>query len=141
MKKKILSVIILIIILLCALFYWKQCPKTENMENFALQGETEISSGFIRMKVWDNEAEDGDTISVYFDGKLLEKNLGILNKPFVIELGKISKGEHLFGVKAINEGTTSPASASMSIYNESEEKEFAMDATKEQPASWKIIVK
>ena len=75
MKNRIITTIILIVILLCILFCWKQCRKSEIMDNFTLQGKTEIPAGFIRLKVWDNDAEDGDTINVYFDGKLMEENL------------------------------------------------------------------
>lgn len=140
-KRKTILVIIFAILLIGLFFFVKQCRKTSETENYVLQGETTISSGFIRMKVWDNNTEDGDTINVYFDGKLLKENAAILNMPFVIELGNISKGEHLLGVKAISEGMSSPATASLSLYNGSEEKEFEMNATVKQPASWKINVK
>lgn len=139
MKRKI-AVITIILLLLGLLFYLKGCRKTDQLPEFTLQGETKISSGNIKIKVWDNNTEDDDTINVYFDGKLLKENVAIFNKPFVIELGNLSKGEYLLGVEAISEGIYSPASASLSLYNESEEQEFEMNATIKKTASWKINI-
>jgi len=141
MKKKNLLIIMIIAVLVCILLLLKRCQKTEEKISFDLQGETTISAGFIRMKVWDNETEDGDTVNVYFDGKLMKENAAILNMPFVIELGNLGKGEHILGVKAVSEGMSEPATASLSLYNDSEEKEFEMNATIRKPASWKINIK
>lgn len=141
--KYLLSIGLLLI--LCFLLY-KSClseklgSKKEFPDN-TLQGHSEISAGFLRLKIWDNDAEDGDTIKVYLDGKLIKDNLGILNMPVVVELKNLKTGEHILGVEAVDEGMSSPATATLCIYNEVEKKEFEMNATKEKPASWKITVK
>ncbi|MGF2411758.1 MAG: hypothetical protein ACQUYJ_05485, partial [Ferruginibacter sp.] len=67
--------------------------------------------------------------------------IGLLYEPLTLNFGKLSKGEHLLGVVAINEGTTSPASATIGLSNETEKNEFEMNATKDSAASWKIIIK
>ena len=67
--------------------------------------------------------------------------LGILNNPAEYKVGTLSAGEYWIGVKAINEGTTSPASASVSLGDDKVEKEFIMAAWVDSAASWKVIVK
>lgn len=140
-RKKIIVVLLFIILLAAIALYLLRDKKKETDIVFTQQGETEIEAGDIVMKVWDHEAEDGDTIQVYFKGKLIADSLAILNEPVQYKLGKLSKGEYLVGVKAINEGITSPASAHMSLSDGKNETEFSMDAWIDSAASWKIIVK
>ncbi len=108
---------------------------------FTLQGETELQAGNIVMKVWDSEAEDGDVISVYFEGKLVAEKLAILNTPTEYQLGRLGRGDYLIGVKALDEGSSSPASVHVSLSDGKAEKEFGMDATLDKAASWKVVVK
>lgn len=111
------------------------------LSTFTQQGQTEIQSGNIVMKVWDNDAEDGDSIQVYFEGKLIADSLAILNTPIEYKLGNLSAGDYFIGVKAINEGMTSPASAYVSLSDGKNKKEFSMNARIDSAASWKVIVK
>ena len=146
-KNKIISIIILII-LLAILFYFFKCSKKEESIidakpkiAYTEQGSTTLEEGPISLKIWDNNAEDGDTVKVYVDDQLLRDTIALRNQPLDLDLGKLDKGEHVLGVVAISEGTTSPASASMSLDNGKEKKEFEMDATIEKPSSWKILIK
>jgi len=108
---------------------------------FVEQGETDILAGNIVMKVWDSEAEDGDVIQVYFNGKLLADELAILNTPVEYKLGYLSPGEYTLGVSALNEGANAPASVHVSLSDGTNEKEFSMDATLITGATWKVTVK
>jgi hypothetical protein len=106
-------------------------------------------SGDIILKVWDQNAEDGDTIQIFFKGKMIADSLGILNTPVEYSLGKLPAGEYWIGIKAINEGSTSPASAYISLNRSGttsndtlpDKVSFSMDAWKDSAASWKLIVK
>lgn len=139
-KKRILLLLLLLLIAAAAWYFYPQ-KKMVKQEDFTEQGQIEISAGNITMKVWDNEAEDGDTIQVFFKGKMIADTLAILNNPVEYKLGTLSAGEYWIGVKAINEGTNSPASASVSLNDGTVEKEFIMDAWVDSAASWKVIVK
>lgn len=55
------------------------------------------------MKVYDHDAEDGDSIQVYFHNKMIADSLGILNTPVIYSLSNLKKGEYYIGVKAMNE--------------------------------------
>lgn len=140
-KRKYLLIIPLIILIAFLGYYFYPKPKKAGSIQFTQQGETELSAGTIVMKVWDREAEDGDSIQVYFDGKVIADSLAIVNNPIEYKLGRLSAGEYLLGVSAINEGTTSPASAHISLNDGKTEKEFTMDAWIDSAASWKIILK
>ena len=72
---------------------------------------------------------------------MIAESLGILNDPITYKLGNLSAGEYWLGVKAINEGMFTPASAHISLTDGKSDKEFSMDAWKDSAASWKIIVK
>lgn len=139
-KKRILLLLLLLLIAAGVWYFYPQ-KKIVKQEDFTEQGQTEISAGNITMKVWDNEAEDGDTIQVFFKEKMIADTLAILNNPVEYKLGTLSAGEYWIGVKAINEGANSPASASVSLSDGKIEKEFIMDAWIDSAASWKVIVK
>lgn len=93
------------------------------------------------MRVWDNEAEDGDTIVLYFNNKLVADSVAILNSPDTFRVGAVQRGEYLLVVKAISEGMNAPASATVSLSDGKEEKEFVMDAYIDSAAAWKVIVR
>lgn len=140
-KNKYLLIILLIALLAILAYYFSPKNKKINSLDFTQQGQTEINAGTIVMKVWDHDAEDGDSVQVFFEGKMIADSLGILNTPVEYKLGKLSAGEYWIGVKAINEGSTSPASAYISLSDGKTEKEFSMDALIDSAASWKVIVK
>lgn len=106
-----------------------------------LQGSTEMSYGAIICKIWDNETEDGDTVTVWLDGALIKDTFELLNRPLELPLGKISKGKHLFVVTAVSEGMNAPATASIGLSNGNDSSAFIMNATKDTAASWTIVIK
>jgi len=140
-RNKFLLMILLLALIAIAVYYFSKKNNKINSLDFTQQGQTELSAGTIVMKVWDHEAEDGDSIQVFFEGKMIADSLGILNTPVEYKLGKLSAGEYLLGVKAINEGMVSPASPTISLNDGKTEKEFSMEAWMDSAASWKIILK
>jgi hypothetical protein len=139
-NRNILLILLFIAILICVIYFFF-LKKNEKPIPFKLQGQTEIGAGKLILKVWDDNAEDGDTVAVYFNGKLIKDTLAILNVPDSFLLGNIEKGIYEIGIKAINEGTVSPASAAIAVSNGTEERIFDMDATLDSAASWRLIVK
>ncbi len=140
-RNKFLLVILLLALIAMTVYYFSKKNKKINLTDFTQQGQTELSAGNIVMKVWDHDAEDGDSIQVFFEGNMIADSLGILNTPVEYKLGKLSAGEYWLGVKAINEGMSSPASAHISLTDGKTEKEFSMDAWIDSAASWKVIIK
>ena len=140
-RNKYILIILLIFLLAGIGFYFFTKNKKINRLNFTQQGQTELNAGKIVMKVWDHDAEDGDSIQVFFEGKMIADSLAILNTSVEYKLGELSAGEYLLGVNAISEGMTSPASAHISLNDGKVEKQFNMDALIDSAASWKIIIK
>ena len=140
-RNKYLLIILLIALIAILGYYFFTKTKKINQQDFTQQGQTEIQAGNIIMKVWDNDAEDGDSIQIYFKGNMIADSLAILNTPIEYKLGNLSAGEYFIGVKAISEGMFSPASAYVSLSDGKNEKEFSMDAWIDSAASWKVIVK
>lgn len=140
-EKKRIGIIILLLLLIAAVIYFLCCRKKEPVIAYNLQGTTTLNYGDIKLSIWDNNTEDGDSVKVYLDDRLIRDTLGLLYEPVTLNFGKLTKGQHLLGVVAINEGSTSPASATIGLSNETEKQEFEMNATKDSAASWKIIIK
>jgi len=142
-SNKYLLIILLIIILSAVGYYFFTKNKKADFKNFTLQGQTELNAGKIGMKVWDYSAEDGDSIQVYFDGKLIADSLAIFNDPpSEYKLGRLSAGEHWIGVKAINEGTMGAASPHVRISNGRDSFDIDIEAWIDSiPSSWKVILK
>lgn len=129
-----------LLLLISSLVYFLCNRKSRDVLHATIQGETTLQAGNITMKVWDNNTEDGDTISIYFDEKLIKDSLLILNDPDTLPLGKLKPGEYLLKVKAISEGLSAPATASISLNNGKEEKEFVMNSYIDSSAAWKVII-
>ncbi|MBA3674722.1 MAG: hypothetical protein H0W75_07160 [Chitinophagaceae bacterium] len=134
---------ILLIILLSAVGYYLFTKnKKLDPKNFTQQGQSELNAGKIGMKVWDYSAEDGDSIQVYFDGKLIADSLALLYEPVEYKLGNLSAGEHWIGVKAINQGWMGAASPHVRISNGRDSFDIDIEAWKDSvPSSWKVIIK
>ncbi|MEO7306526.1 MAG: hypothetical protein ABIR78_03945 [Ferruginibacter sp.] len=143
MQKKRNKILLAILLLVAAaLLYFYFCNNSDVQKNFVQQGSTTINYSEPVIKIWDYSAVDGDTIDFYFDGKLIFKNMGLEDSPFIFRPGSLSKGEHIIGVKGINEGTMGPASPHLSISDGKEKFEFDIDAWKDSASgSWLIIVK
>jgi hypothetical protein len=142
MNKKIIVILsIIFIILIGFLFKCKVSkPQLTAIPNVEAQGSTYIKKGDISIKIWDNNTEDGDSVRVSLDGVLLKDSLALLYEPVILKVGLLDIGEHNFVVEAINEGSSSPATATISISNEKESHELVMDASIGTPALWKIHV-
>lgn len=147
-KKKLLLLLLLLLIAFGVWYFYPANKKTQ-LPAFTQQGQTEILAGNIILSVWDQNAEDGDTIQVFFKNKMIADSLNILNTPVEYDLGKLSPGEYWIGIKAINEGSTSPASAYIRLNRSGPTKNdtlpdqvsFSMDAWIDSAASWKLIIK
>jgi hypothetical protein len=141
MKNKRVLWVLFFLLIAAALAYVWWVTKKEKKLNYSLQGITTVNYGEIKLNIWDNNTEDGDSVKVYLDNKLIRDTIALLYQPLQLNIGKLSRGEHLLGVAAINEGSTSPASATIGLSNGTEKIEFEMNATKDSAASWKIFIK
>ncbi len=75
-----------------------------------------VKNRTIRLKIWDNQVEDGDVVSVFVDGKREIDHIELKNKPrqFIITLPP-GKKEFIITVFADNFGKSEPNTASVLI--------------------------
>ncbi len=135
-----LLIVLLVLLLTAAAFFYFRKSNVPARPEFHVQGSTDIPQGNITLKVWDNDTVDGDTVDVYFDNKLIAGKLGLTAQHASFALGELKTGEHTLGVKAVDEGISSPATCSVSLSNGTIQREFVMDAWIDSASSWKIIV-
>jgi hypothetical protein len=142
-RRNVLLLLLLLLLTAIAIWYFYFRTSNVDLKNFTLQGQTELNAGKIVMKVWDYSAEDGDSIQVYFDGKLIADSLAIFNDPpSEYKLGRLYAGEHWIGIKAINEGTMGFASPHVRISNGRDSVDIDIEAWIDSiPSSWKVILK
>ena len=65
---------------------------------------------------WDHGSEDGDIININLNGQVLKKNLRLTKKKQFFKV-QLSSGSNRFEVVAVNEGTSSPNTATVEISN------------------------
>ena len=75
-----------------------------------------VNSRVITVSVWDHGSIDGDRVNVYLNGRLISNNLMLKRNRTNIRLN-LSTGSNVVEIKALNEGSQSPNTASMKITN------------------------
>lgn len=140
MNKKRTIIIIIILLLLAAILFLLLKKKKQAALKTVMQGTTILHSGDITMKVWDYNAVDGDTVSVFFDNKVIFDTLYLTDSPAVHEFKNLAAGDHMLQVVAISEGSSPPATPHISITDGTSSAEFDVNSYLDSTGSWKIIV-
>lgn len=75
-----------------------------------------VNSRVITVSVWDHGRIDGDRVNLYLNGRMIRSNLKLKKNRTNIQLN-LSIGSNVVEIKALNEGSISPNTASMKITN------------------------
>lgn len=75
-----------------------------------------LQNRIFRIALSDNGTIDGDTVSVYFSGKLVADRLALTATPFIIQLEATDSTDNELIMYAENEGSVPPNTALMMIY-------------------------
>lgn len=73
--------------------------------------------------VWDGNEEDNDIINIYFNGKLIEKNLVIKNQIKTIEI-PFNGNKGTIRIQAVNEGNAIPNTVNFILRSGTNNKSF-----------------
>ena len=75
-----------------------------------------VDSDTVTIEFWDHRSEDGDIIDILLNGRPLKSNILLKNahQSFPIQL---KPGKNVFGVRAVNEGTSPPNTATVKFSN------------------------
>jgi hypothetical protein len=75
------------------------------------------NSDSVIIELWDQGNQDNDSVSVFYDGKLIESNIKLGKTKIRYRLPVSKGGEHIVSVLAENEGFYPPNTAAMILYD------------------------
>jgi hypothetical protein len=111
--------------------------QTQLPSNYTNQGTITVASKNISICIYDNSAEDGDIIDLFFNGNSLINNYEILNEEKCFN-ATLENGNNWIGINVDNEGTSPPASVTVKINDGVTEQEFDIDGEVEKPGGYII---
>ena len=82
-------------------------------------GDIKTKSKYIRIVCRDHEYEDGDRIKLLLNEAIIHPNIALKNTAYVIDV-ELKKGLNKIQFFALNEGSSSPNTAQLKVYNESD---------------------
>ena len=80
-------------------------------------GDIKTSSKFIRIICRDHEYEDGDRIKLLLNNSIIHPNITLRNSGYTIDI-KLKDGLNTIEFFALNEGTASPNTAELKVFDE-----------------------
>ena len=80
-------------------------------------GDIKTKSKFIRIVCRDHEYEDGDRIKLVLNNVVIHPNIALRNSGYTIDI-KLKEGLNTIEFFALNEGTASPNTAELKVYDE-----------------------
>jgi hypothetical protein len=100
---------------------------------------TRVKSRQIKVRVWDNQYEDGDVISLYLNEKKVISNIRLTTKPQEFQLSLEGK-ENLLTVYAEDFGIAEPNTASVEVDDGKNKQTMVLKAAKGFQESVKVVV-
>ncbi len=114
---------------------------TRSRENTLVQTFS-VSSEEIQVRLYDNGEVDGDTISVYLDGKPLISNKGLSTVPITLKLKMDEDNpEHVLIMVAENLGRIPPNTSLMMVYDGDKRYQVSITSTEQKNAMVKFRYK
>ncbi len=85
-----------------------------NGRKFTIQQRVNSNNALVKLVVWDNNTVDGDMVSIYLNGQLLQENISVTNikKELLLHL---QTGSNIIVMEAINLGRVPPNTATIGI--------------------------
>lgn len=97
----------------------------------------ESNEGIAQIQVWDDRSVDGDVISIYHNGNLVEENINLLKEKKEV-LITLDRGKNVIVMHAVNLGEIPPNSAAMLI--NTGDKQYSMVLTSDTKKSESIVI-
>lgn len=82
-------------------------------------GDIKTKSKYIRILCRDHEYEDGDRIKLILNKAIVHPNITLRNSAYIIEV-ELKVGLNTIEFYALNEGSSSPNTAQLKVYNEND---------------------
>ncbi len=110
--------------------YFKAYPAIDTDENNAnknIIAGISTTSGKVRLAIWDDAVEDGDSISIKINGEWLARGLPVKKKPQFINV-MLKPGKNTIHFFADNVGSIPPNTSILEIIDGNKRKAFTLDA-------------
>lgn len=114
--------------------------KTIGGREVEVKENVKVKARTLKLKIWDNQIEDGDIVSVYLNEKKVINNLYLTNKPKEFEIELPAGREHLITVFAEDFGKAEPNTARVVISDGTKEYIIDLVAERKKQQSIKITV-
>ncbi|WP_412984632.1 hypothetical protein [Pontimicrobium sp. IMCC45349] len=82
-------------------------------------GDIKTKSRYLRIMCRDHEYEDGDRVKLILNGAVIHPNIALRNSGYIIDI-EINDGFNTIEFVALNEGSSSPNTAELKVYDENE---------------------
>lgn len=76
--------------------------------------DVRVNRNVITVSIWDHSRVDGDRVDLFLNGRLIRRNITLKKQKIRFNL-RIGRGTNTLEVRALNEGSSSPNTASMEI--------------------------
>ena len=103
-------------------------------------GTIQVKDTTITVSLWDNAAEDGDIITIIVNGKVVAENVEIFHakKTFTFKISSTS--QNYISFYAVNEGTSSPNTASGTVYDGNSTQSFDVGMRQGESYSFNLVL-
>jgi hypothetical protein len=93
----------------------------------------------LTVSIWDNAAEDGDIITIIVNGDIVAENVTIYNSPKSFTFNILPSAKNYIRFYAVNEGTSSPNTASGSINDGVSTQSFNVGMNEGESISFDLV--
>lgn len=114
--------------------------KTIGGRDVEIKENVKVKTRSLKLKIWDNQIEDGDIVSVYLNDKKVISDVYLTNKPKEFEIELPPGREHLITVFAEDFGKAEPNTARVVISDGTKEYVIDLVAERKKQQSIKILV-
>ncbi len=117
-------------------------PDTYLGRNNVELGTVNITDTKIKIKVWDHGSIDGDIVSIYVNEKIAisEQTLRGPNEPIEVEVDLEYLGYNYVLLYAHNEGSISPNTCTMGLFDGIESKSFVLSSNLSTNGAVNVVV-
>jgi len=110
-------------------------PEREEIPKDAVR----VKSKIVTVKIWDDQQEDGDIVSVFLNDARIKKEISVKKSEHIFTI-ELNKGVNTFKLLAHNEGKNPPNTAAILIDDGNEEYKRVLSSKKDEYAELKIVL-
>jgi hypothetical protein len=106
----------------------------------ATNGTIQVKDTTITVAIWDNAAEDGDIITIIVNGEVKAANVEIFHAKKTFKFTISSTTQNYISFYAVNEGTSSPNTASGTVYDGNSTQSFNVGMKQGESYSFNLVL-